>query len=125
MTAAQDNQLQLLVDIGNPGISSPVYAVKGMVRHEAVQGDSHNGCDKNDLQFHHGSHWPGRFFYATWQEHREEKYSEDLDQLRQSYLDLCPIGDLMILEGNCVHWKRNRKVRIQRTTASDSIISKQ
>ena len=39
VTAAPGKQFQLLIEIADPGISSPVYALKGMIRHENVEGD--------------------------------------------------------------------------------------
>lgn len=39
VTAAPGVQQQLLLELPDPGISSPVYALKGMVRYEDVQGD--------------------------------------------------------------------------------------
>lgn len=39
VTAAPGVQQQLLLELSDPGISSPVYALKGMVRYEGVQGD--------------------------------------------------------------------------------------
>jgi hypothetical protein len=39
VTAAPGKQFQLLIEIADPGISSPVYALKGMIRYENVEGD--------------------------------------------------------------------------------------
>ena len=39
VTAVPGEQPQLLLELSDPGISSPVYAVKGMVRYDDVQGD--------------------------------------------------------------------------------------
>lgn len=49
VTAVPGEQLQLLIELPDPGISSSIYALKGMVRYENVQGegflqlDSHFG----------------------------------------------------------------------------------
>ena len=39
ITAVPGEPLQLLIELPDPAISSPVYALKGMVRYENVQGD--------------------------------------------------------------------------------------
>ena len=39
VTAVPGEQLQLLIELPDPGISLPVYALKGMVRYENVQGE--------------------------------------------------------------------------------------
>ena len=39
VTAVPGEQKQLLLELPDPGISSPVYALKGMVRYDDVQGD--------------------------------------------------------------------------------------
>ena len=39
VTAAPGKQFQLLIEIADPGINSPVYALKGMLRYEDVEGD--------------------------------------------------------------------------------------
>lgn len=39
LTANPAQQYQLLIELPNPGISSPVYALKGMIRYEGVEGD--------------------------------------------------------------------------------------
>jgi hypothetical protein len=39
ITAVPGEPLQLLIELTDPAISSPVYALKGMVRYENVQGD--------------------------------------------------------------------------------------
>jgi len=39
VVAAPGKQFQLLIEIADPGISSPVYALKGMIRYENVEGD--------------------------------------------------------------------------------------
>jgi len=39
VTAVPGEQQQLLLELPDPGISSPVYALKGMVRYDDVQGD--------------------------------------------------------------------------------------
>jgi len=50
ISAMPGEQLQLLIELPDPGISSPVYALKGMVRYADVQGngflqlDSHFGA---------------------------------------------------------------------------------
>ena len=39
VVAAPGKQFQLLIEIADPGISSPVYALKGMIRYQNVEGD--------------------------------------------------------------------------------------
>ncbi len=55
ITAVPGKQLQLLVELEDPGVSSPVYALKGMIRYEDVQGDGFLQMDN-----HFGE--PGTFF---------------------------------------------------------------
>lgn len=40
-------KMQSLIEIANPGISAPVYALKGMVRYENVQGDGYLQLDNH------------------------------------------------------------------------------
>jgi len=47
ISAVSGEQLQLLIELPDPGISSPVYALKGMVRYEDVQGDGYLQLDNN------------------------------------------------------------------------------
>ena len=39
INAAPGKPFQLLIELSDPGITSPVYALKGMIRYENVQGD--------------------------------------------------------------------------------------
>ena len=39
VSSVRGKQLQPLLEIANPGISSPVYALKGMIRYEDVEGE--------------------------------------------------------------------------------------
>ena len=55
ITAVPGKQLQLLIELKDPGVSSPVYALKGMIRYENVQG---NGFLQMDNHFGE----PGTFF---------------------------------------------------------------
>lgn len=48
ITAVPGKQFQSLIEIADPGITSPVYALKGMIRYENVQGD---GFLQLDSQF--------------------------------------------------------------------------
>ena len=46
-TAAPDNQFQLLLELPDPGISMPVYALKGMISYEGVEGDGYLQLDSH------------------------------------------------------------------------------
>lgn len=47
MTAVPGKQFQLLIELADPGISSPVYALKGMIRYESVEGDGYLQLDNH------------------------------------------------------------------------------
>jgi len=47
ISAVSGEQLQLLIELPDPGISSPVYALKGTVRYEDVQGDGYLQLDNH------------------------------------------------------------------------------
>jgi hypothetical protein len=46
-TAAPDSQFQLLLELPDPGISMPVYALKGMISYEGVEGDGYLQLDSH------------------------------------------------------------------------------
>lgn len=45
--AAANKQFQLLIELAEPGISAPVYALKGMIRYEGVEGDGYLQLDNH------------------------------------------------------------------------------
>lgn len=47
VTADPDKQFQTLIELSDPGIGMPVYAVKGMVRYENVEGDAYFQLDNH------------------------------------------------------------------------------
>lgn len=47
VTAVPGQNLQPLIAITDPGITSPVYALKGMLRHEGVEGEGHLHLDNH------------------------------------------------------------------------------
>ncbi len=47
VTADPGRPLQLLIELSDPGITSPVYALKGMVRYQDVEGTAHLQLDND------------------------------------------------------------------------------
>ncbi len=47
IAAEPGRPLRLLIELANPGITSPVYALKGMIRYEGVEGDGYLQLDNH------------------------------------------------------------------------------